>query len=126
MMDATTVAGQDVSLNIDMALMRKRLLMMRTNLQRQLDSQRRARWEIPDDDEDSDDADRFEPRERVRSFGRTGATRQKMAEVENALRKMDAGRYGLCESCGGTIVKARLLATPFARHCAVCPERTCR
>ena len=41
-------------------------------------------------------------------------------EVEQALRRMDQGRYGRCEDCGRFIGYARLLALPYARRCAAC------
>ncbi len=43
--------------------------------------------------------------------------------IEQALRKVADGRYGLCEECGGTIAVARLEALPFAQFCIGCQER---
>lgn len=121
MTPATTAREQDApTLHIDIELMRKRLLMMRTNLLRQLDQRRARDWD------DEDDGGGFADRRAHARPARAGGSRQKMAEVEAALRKMDSGTYGLCESCGSTIVKARLLAVPFARHCVVCQDRACR
>ena len=41
-------------------------------------------------------------------------------EIDDALAKMRKGRYGVCEGCGDTIVKARLEALPYARLCIAC------
>jgi DnaK suppressor protein len=41
-------------------------------------------------------------------------------EIEDALRKMDRGTYGACETCGQNILKARLEALPYARQCIAC------
>jgi DnaK suppressor protein len=41
-------------------------------------------------------------------------------EIDAALLKIDAGSYGLCESCGNPIPKARLEALPHARLCVSC------
>lgn len=41
-------------------------------------------------------------------------------EALNALARIDAGRYGQCEVCGGPIPVARLEALPYARHCVPC------
>ncbi|MEK9144727.1 MAG: TraR/DksA family transcriptional regulator, partial [Elusimicrobiota bacterium] len=41
-------------------------------------------------------------------------------QIEGALRKMDKGTYGLCESCQKPIPKIRLKAVPFARYCIGC------
>jgi len=44
-------------------------------------------------------------------------------QVEDALRRVDRGVYGLCESCGEKIDRARLEALPFAINCIECQER---
>jgi DnaK suppressor protein len=40
--------------------------------------------------------------------------------IEAALRKIEKGNYGLCESCQKPISKPRLAALPFARYCITC------
>jgi DnaK suppressor protein len=42
---------------------------------------------------------------------------------ERALTRIDAGTYGVCESCGQPIGKARLLAFPRATLCVTCKQR---
>ena len=42
---------------------------------------------------------------------------------ERALGRIDAGTYGVCESCGKPIGKARLLAFPRATLCVECKQR---
>jgi len=46
-----------------------------------------------------------------------------LREIEDALRKFDAGTYGQCESCGNQIAEARLEAMPAARLCINCASR---
>ena len=41
-------------------------------------------------------------------------------EIDFALGKIKANTYGLCESCGQPIMKARLQAIPHARLCVAC------
>ena len=43
--------------------------------------------------------------------------------VKSALAKLDNGTYGLCETCGTRIDRARLEALPHARHCLDCQAR---
>ncbi|MDP1793480.1 MAG: TraR/DksA C4-type zinc finger protein [Acidimicrobiales bacterium] len=43
-------------------------------------------------------------------------------EIEDALRKLERGTYGACESCGKMIMKARLEALPYARQCIDCKQ----
>ena len=42
---------------------------------------------------------------------------------ERALHRIDGGTYGVCESCGNPIGKARLLAFPRATLCVACKQR---
>ncbi|MEA2534994.1 MAG: DnaK suppressor protein [Actinomycetota bacterium] len=41
----------------------------------------------------------------------------KIADVERALERLDAGTYGICEACGQPIGEPRLEAWPAARFC---------
>ncbi|MFO0790222.1 MAG: TraR/DksA C4-type zinc finger protein [Pirellulales bacterium] len=43
-------------------------------------------------------------------------------EAREALRRIDAGSYGTCESCGKAIAAARLEAIPYTRYCVKCAE----
>lgn len=40
--------------------------------------------------------------------------------IDDALSRIDAGTYGMCDACGKSIPKERLLAKPFARYCISC------
>jgi DnaK suppressor protein len=46
-----------------------------------------------------------------------------LGQGERALGRIDAGTYGVCESCGKPIGKARLLAFPRATLCVECKQR---
>lgn len=41
-------------------------------------------------------------------------------QVESALKKMDEGQWGVCESCARPMLKSRLLSMPYARYCVSC------
>lgn len=43
-----------------------------------------------------------------------------LAEVLSALKKLDEGKYGICERCGNSISAARLEAKPASRYCIDC------
>ena len=45
---------------------------------------------------------------------------RELAYIENALERMQAGGYGLCEHCNLTIPLARLQALPYATLCIRC------
>ncbi len=40
-----------------------------------------------------------------------------LADIETALKKIDAGTFGICEKCGRPIEIARLEAMPTAKLC---------
>jgi RNA polymerase-binding transcription factor DksA len=43
-----------------------------------------------------------------------------LEEVEQALVKFENGTYGLCETCGARIERARLEVLPHAKYCLEC------
>lgn len=45
---------------------------------------------------------------------------ESLYDIEDALRRIDDGSYGACESCGGAIERPRLKALPFAKKCLAC------
>ena len=46
-----------------------------------------------------------------------------LAEVEHALKKYEAGTYGICDLCNNPIEPARLEALPQANLCLECKAR---
>jgi RNA polymerase-binding transcription factor DksA len=53
----------------------------------------------------------------------TANAREMLIQTEHALERLDAGTYGLCESCGQPIGKARTQAFPRATLCVECKQR---
>jgi len=43
-----------------------------------------------------------------------------LAEIEAALARLAAGRFGWCQRCGAAITAATLVQTPLARCCPAC------
>ena len=50
------------------------------------------------------------------------ALRSNLHDIDRALAKMDAGRYGTCERCGNPIAEERLEAIPWALLCIDCKK----
>jgi DnaK suppressor protein len=48
------------------------------------------------------------------------ATDTELAEVNEALRRVEEGEYGLCRNCGQPISLVQLAAVPQAVNCAMC------
>ncbi|UCG79095.1 MAG: TraR/DksA C4-type zinc finger protein, partial [Nitrospirota bacterium] len=51
------------------------------------------------------------------------AQKETLNKVDEALRKLNEGTYGLCEECGDEISKERLTVLPFAILCIECKEQ---
>ena len=58
--------------------------------------------------------------ERAQVSALLAQARAHLTESAEALRRPDAGGYGICERCGGVIARQRLLARPTARTCIDC------
>src|SRR5271166_1267406 len=43
-------------------------------------------------------------------------------EIQDALDRMEQGRFGRCEACGGAISRERLRALPQSRYCIHCAQ----
>ena len=46
-----------------------------------------------------------------------------LAQIDAALKRIDAGTYGVCENCGKEIHRARLEALPYATLCISCQSK---
>ncbi len=108
----------------------KKLLAERDELQRQLAELDRHTFEgaggepgsAPGIDEDLADlgSDTFE---RERDLSLAENLRDLLDQVEHALRRIESGSYGVCESCGKPIEAARIKALPYASLCIDCKRR---
>ena len=61
-----------------------------------------------------------EERDREISFILTDRDRDKVQAIQEAVERVDAGTYGICESCESDISPGRLNALPFTRLCVNC------
>lgn len=71
------------------------------------------------------DTDHFEEEEsetieHQTQFGIAHELRKRLADVETALEKIEAGTYGKCESCGMDIEMEVLKLVPESRLCKHC------
>ena len=57
---------------------------------------------------------------------RAVAARRKLADVEEALGRLTAGRFGTCEQCGSQIPAGLLAAVPELRYCPRCDAEPAR
>jgi len=101
---------------------RENLLAMKQKLLGEIDSELRAERE-GNKDEGMDTYDlASEERDREINFILSDRERVKLQQIDDALERIDAGNYGICESCGLEIGEERLTAMPFSRLCRDCQE----
>lgn len=48
---------------------------------------------------------------------------EKLRYLDEAMTRLEAGKYGRCLKCGGAIPVQRLIAIPFASYCIDCQEK---
>lgn len=58
--------------------------------------------------------------ERERDLTLSAQARAAVDEIDQALARIDAGTYGICERCRTPIPRARLEALPYASLCVAC------
>lgn len=54
------------------------------------------------------------------SLNRASVEQKIVYEIDEALKRIDDGEYGLCLECGGQVAKNRLKAVPYAKLCISC------
>jgi len=104
------------------AELRKTLLEQKARLQRDIDDRLRDNrtdrsTEVVDQAEDSDTDVQIELELALLEMRATTLIR-----IDDAITRLDAGRYGLCFECSGPIAIRRLRALPFAVRCHSCEE----
>ena len=101
-----------------LAGIRRKLLEMREDLIRTVRTQQLEESAEQDTGDDADKASQSIEKELL--FELSDNERMTLDHIEAALRKIDKGTYGTCESCRKPIPKPRLDALPFARYCIGC------
>jgi len=61
--------------------------------------------------------------EQQRDLALRDRSRAELDRVNAALRKIDAGTYGVCETCGSPIAPERLEAIPWVPTCIDCARK---
>jgi RNA polymerase-binding protein DksA len=61
--------------------------------------------------------------DRELTWDRASAGQQVLFYIDEALKKIDEGTYGLCDDCGKRITKERLKAIPYVRLCRDCKQK---
>ncbi len=103
----------------DLASYERKLRARRTELLQRL---RRIETDLdaPKPRDDEDRAIELEDDEVLEDLGHSGET--ELRAIDAALGRVADGSYGICQTCGGTISKARLDVVPTTAVCRGCAE----
>lgn len=58
------------------------------------------------------------------ALNRVSLDQEILFEIDEALNRLSLGTFGICDSCGRGIEKARLKAVPYSRMCVACKSRS--
>ena len=95
------------------------------SLRRELDAVQRLRSENSDDDE-HDPEGATTSQLWSQSVGILEAAQRELDDLDTAIRRLEAGTYGVCQRCGRPIAPARLEARPDATLCIDCARLAAR
>ncbi len=70
--------------------------------------------------DDTPTEDRTDDFDREFALNLVSSEHDALFEIDEALRRLEEGRYGVCESCSKHIERPRLQALPFAKMCVSC------
>jgi len=80
-------------------------------------------WACPEERQDNHPADQgTNTLDREVDLGLKDNTLIMLTEVNDALERLESGRYGICEHCGEEIKENRLEVVPAARFCTRCQQ----
>ena len=61
--------------------------------------------------------------EREFSLNLAGNEQEILYQIDEALKRIETGEYGICLMCGEKIAKQRLKAVPYAQYCIKCQAK---
>lgn len=102
----------------DLAVFQKELLALRDRLTGQVARMRQD--SLKRDDEVNPEEDGTDAFDRLFALERAGSDQDIIFTIDEAIRAIGEGKYGVCDACGKLIEKPRLRALPFAKNCIQC------
>ncbi len=105
-------------LKADLDQFKNDLLTMRDRITGQSGSMRSAALQRNDEiNPEEDGTDAFM---RLQTLEQVSSQQQIVTNIDESLRAIEKGTYGVCENCGELINKPRLSVLPFAKNCIKC------
>jgi DnaK suppressor protein len=100
-------------------LLRKKAEEVRRSMSAQKVAQVVTRLDVPSDEGDLSQ----QSHEEWIFLNRNTLEMKLLREVEDALRRIERGNYGICHDCEEPISAKRLDAVPWAKYCVTCQEQ---
>jgi len=100
-------------------LLRKKADEVRRSMSAQKVAQVVTRLDVPSDEGDLSQ----QSHEEWIFLNRNTLEMKLLREVEDALRRIERGTYGICHECEEPISAKRLDAVPWAKYCVTCQEQ---
>jgi len=107
----------------DLEIFQKKLLAVRETLADSTVSTKNEASLNAVDDVEPDGGDGTSQSLRVDAINRLEKTHRSINEIDEALRRIGDGTYGVCLTCGCLISKERLLHSPFVKTCTACQQK---
>jgi RNA polymerase-binding protein DksA len=102
----------------DLDLFKVELLAMRDRITGQSGSMRNDALQRSDEiNPEEDGTDAFM---RLQTLEQVSSQQQIISNIDESLRSIEKGTYGVCDNCGELINKPRLSVLPFAKNCIKC------
>jgi DnaK suppressor protein len=105
----------------DLSELKKMLVEKKNDLLKTVKGKQEKDMQEPDVGDEVDAAGDSEEKELI--FGLSDNEKVMLNSIDVALKKIDAGKYGLCESCSAKIPVERLKAMPYAHYCMNCQPK---
>jgi DnaK suppressor protein len=104
-------------------IIRNKLLAMRRDMAGGIEALKREGFSLGTDgtQDVADDAANTYARQML--LGLSERERAVIRQIDEALDRIEAGDFGLCEDCGDEIGEARLLTLPYATLCVECKAK---
>ena len=115
-----------MNLSLDTHFFQAQLLDLRTTLLAQISEQRggvKSRAEVAADHfSNVQESHAQTSTQRDLEFALNERETAELEAIDAALKRLDAGTYGVCVDCSQPIAQPRLLATPDVSRCIACQE----
>jgi len=102
---------------------KKSLQQQREQLVEQVNENTRQTFGFDQDDKQDPVDVAVNDREQTIMLSITETERDLLGQMDEALQRIEAGTYGVCQNCGKDIVAARLEAVPYAGFCMPCQQK---